>query len=420
MLWILAFFWGHFVRADATDDKVAQLKAQIEQLQQQEAQYQATITQTDEQANTLKNKIASLQAQINQLQIKIQLTGKQIDQTALQIGQVQGTIVTTQTKIDYQKSTVGQLLLYLYKRDNESLVGILLKSQSLSDYFNEEQYALTVNSTLLGLINDLKRTEVQLNGQKNDLESKKSSLQSLNNQQTVQKSALSGVKSDTNKLLTTTKGQEAEYQKLLLQTRQQETTLFNQLQELENQVIKGGLYIVHVTATPGLPAKVKLFQLPEDNPHTTQKYGCTSYAQNWGSGLILSSRSCTSPGPYGGAPHNGIDMASGLGSPVRTIGDGEIVADGIGNPGWGNWVAIRHPNQYNLVSLYAHMSSLVFLPVGTQVKQGQIIGYEGNTGNAEGYHLHISLYKDFFTYVNAVGVLYFNYFDGTVNPLNYL
>lgn len=407
---LLFIFGNHFALADATDDKVAQLKAQIEQLQLQEEQYKSTIATTDAQANTLKNKIASLQAQINQLQVQIQLTGKQIDQTTLQIGQVQNTIGETQTKIDYQKSTIGQLLLYLAKRDNESLVGILMKSQSLSDYFNEEQYALTVNSTLLNLIGDLKNTQDQLNNQKDDLETKKNDLQTLKNHVTAQKSALAGAQSDTNHLLIVTKGQEAQYQKLLTETQQEESTFFNQLQEIEGQVIKGGTYIVHVTATGPLPKKgTKLFILPETNPRITQSYGCTSYA-----------RCGHKNGPYGGAPHNGVDMASGLGTPIKAIGDGIIVADGLNNPGWGNWVAIRHPDQYNLVSIYGHMSSLAFLPVGTEVKQGQTIGYEGNTGNAEGYHLHLSLYKDFFTYVNPAGILYFNYFDGTVNPLDYI
>ncbi len=400
----------HSVSANATDDKVAQLKAQIEQLQKQEEEYRATIATTDAQAKTLKNKIAQLQGQINQIQVKIQLTGKQIDQTSLQIGQVQENIVTTQKKIDYQRDTIGQLLLYLAKRDKETLVGILTKSDSLSDYFNEEQYALTVNSTLLGLVNDLKDTKVQLGGQKNDLETKKDDLETLKEQANAQKSALAGAKSETNQVLAVTKGQEAQYQKLLAQAEQQESAFFTQLQELEGQVIKGGTYIVHVTATGPLPKKgTKLFILPETSPRITQPYGCTSYA-----------RCGSKKGAYSGAPHNGVDMASGLGTPIRAIGDGVIVADGIKNPGWGNWVAIRHPNQNNLVSLYGHMSSLTFLPVGTEVKQGQVIGYEGNTGNAEGYHLHLSLYKDFFTYVNATGALYFNYFEGTINPLDYI
>ena len=102
------------------------------------------------------------------------------------------------------------------------------------------------------------------------------------------------------------------------------------------------------------------------------------------------------------------------------IGDGEIIANGK-NDGWGNWVAIKHPNQYNLISVYGHMSALSFLQVGTQVHAGQAIGYEGDTGNVTGSHLHLSIYKDFFTYVNGKNdQLYFNYFEGSVNPLNYL
>ncbi len=68
------------------------------------------------------------------------------------------------------------------------------------------------------------------------------------------------------------------------------------------------------------------------------------------------------------------------------------------------------------------MSSLSFLRVGTEVKAGDVIGYEGATGNASGSHLHLSIYKDFFTYISdkKSGQLYFNYFEGTVNPLDYL
>ena len=110
-------------------------------------------------------------------------------------------------------------------------------------------------------------------------------------------------------------------------------------------------------------------------------------------------------------------MASGYGSLIRAIGDGEIIANGA-NSGWGNWIAVKHP-PINLVSVYGHMSALSPLKVGTQVKAGDIIGYEGATGNATGSHLHLSLYKDFFTYMKGTE-LYFNYFDGSVNPDDYM
>ena len=82
-------------------------------------------------------------------------------------------------------------------------------------------------------------------------------------------------------------------------------------------------------------------------------------------------------------------------------------------------MAVRHDG--GLVSVYAHMRSPSGLTNATTVTTNDIIGYEGSTGNATGSHLHLSVYKDFFTYINEKnGQLYFNYFDGSLNPLDYL
>jgi murein DD-endopeptidase MepM/ murein hydrolase activator NlpD len=409
--WILVFLSGHFVFADANQDKIDQLRQQIEELEKQAEQYRGNIAVTQAQANTLKNQIQNLKNQIGSLETNIKLTGKKIDKTQVEIVGVQEHILTTQEKMEYQRSTISQLLQYLAKRDNETLVGVLMKNATLADYFNQEQYALTVNSTLLSVVDDLKAAQKQLSGQKNDLEDKKKDLETLRQQENAQKASLASATADKNKVLTATKGQEAQYQKLLADVEAKKSAFFNQLRELETQVIQGGLYIVHVTAASSLPKKEKgLLLWPEDGRRITQAYGCTSYA-----------RCGRASGPYGGSPHNGADIASGYGSPIKAVMDGEIIANGK-NDGWGNWVAIKHPSAHNLVSLYAHMSSLSFLQVGSQIKAGEVIGYEGNTGNVTGSHLHLSLYKDFFTYQNGKkgGQLYFNYFEGTINPLDFL
>ncbi len=409
-LLFFVFLDGCYVFAQTDDEKMAGLKAQIKALEQQAQQLKGTISQTQEQANTLKNQIANLKNQIASLQTQISLTGKKIDKTKIEINDTQNNIFDTQEKIDKQKKTIGQLLLFMDRRDKDNLLSIILKNNDLSDYFRQQQSALTVNATFISVINDLQNTENQLNSQKNNLEGKKNDLESLKQQQNVQKVSLDQVTQSKNQLLQQTKGQEAQYQKMLVDVQNQENLFFTQLRELETHVIQGGLYIVHVTGNGNLPKKQKgLFQWPEEGYHITQGYGCTSFA-----------RCGRSRGPYGGAPHNGVDMAAGLGSSIHTIADGQIVANGK-NDGWGNWVAIQHPNKYNLVSIYAHMSALSFLQVGTQVRGGDVIGYEGNTGNAEGSHLHISIYKNFFTYINEKkDQLYFNYFEGTVNPLDYL
>ncbi len=409
LFYFFYFLLSGFAFAQTDEEKMAELKAQIQVLEQQAAQLKGTISQTQDQANTLKNQIANLKNQIASLQTQILLTGKKITKTKIEINDTQNNIFDTQNKIDKQKNTIGQLLLFIDRRDRDNLLSIMLKNNDLSDYFRQTQSALTVNTNLMSLVADLQNTEDQLNQNKNILEGKKNNLETLKQQQNAQKVSLDQATQDKNQLLKQTKGQEAQYQKMLVDVQNQENLFFTQLKELETHVIQGGLYIVHVTAS-GLPKKQKgLFRWPEEGYHITQGYGCTSYA-----------RCGRSRGPYGGAPHNGIDMAVGYGSSIYAIADGQIIANGR-NDGWGNWVAIQHPNQYNLVSIYSHMSALSFLQVGTQVSAGEVIGYEGNTGNASGSHLHLSIYKDFFTYINEKkDQLYFNYFEGSVNPLDYL
>ena len=410
LLFVLCFkFSFSLVYAQTDEEKMADLKVQIQALEQRAQQLKGTISQTQEQVNTLKNQIINLKNQMASLQTQISLTGKKIDKTKIEINNVQNNIFDTQEKIGKQKNTIGQLLLFMARRDKDNLLSIILKNNDLSDYFRQTQSAMAVNTNLINLVDDLQNTEDQLSQNKNNLEEKKSDLESLKQQQNAQKVSLGQATKDKDQLLKDTKGQEAQYQKMLAEVERQESVFFSQLRELETRVIQGGLYIVHVTAS-ALPKKgTKLFKWPEEGYRITQGYGCTKYA-----------RCGRKSGPYNGAPHNGIDMAAGYGSPIYAIANGQIIANGK-NDGWGNWVAIQHPNQYNLVSIYSHMSALSFLQVGTGVYAGQIVGYEGNTGNVTGSHLHLSIYEDFFTYINEKkDQLYFNYFEGSVNPFDYL
>src|SRR3989344_6508975 len=322
------------VFAQTDEEKMVDLRSQIEALEKQAEQYRGTIAQTQEQAKTLKNQITNLNNQISSLQTQISLTGKKIDKTKIEINYVQSNIFTTQEKIDKQKSTIGQLILFLDRRDKENLLSIILKNNDLSDYFRQTQSAITINNNLMNLVDELQDAEDQLNLNKNDLEGRKNELELLKQQQSSQKSSLSGTKSEKDGLLKKTKGQEAAYQKMLAEVEKKQSLFFTELKEIETKIIQGGLYILRIQAE-NLPKKgTNLFRWPEDGYHITQTYGRTAYARR---------------GAYGGNIHNGIDLKVGYGTPIKAIGDGEIVANGK-NDGWGDWIAIKHP-PFNLVSI---------------------------------------------------------------------
>jgi len=84
--------------------------------------------------------------------------------------------------------------------------------------------------------------------------------------------------------------------------------------------------------------------------------------------------------------HKGTDFAAPMGAPIMASGDG-IITRAKWCGGGGNCIQIKHNKTYETV--YAHMKNFAYgIRVGLRVKQGQIIGYVGSTGNSTGPHLH--------------------------------
>lgn len=84
--------------------------------------------------------------------------------------------------------------------------------------------------------------------------------------------------------------------------------------------------------------------------------------------------------------HTGIDYAAASGTPVRAIGDGQVVFAGW-KGGYGRTVELRHKN--GMVTRYGHLSRISKgIKVGQRVAISTTIGAVGMTGLATGPHLH--------------------------------
>ncbi|MCA1827985.1 MAG: M23 family metallopeptidase [Myxococcales bacterium] len=90
--------------------------------------------------------------------------------------------------------------------------------------------------------------------------------------------------------------------------------------------------------------------------------------------------------PYTGerVMHEGIDVAAGVGTPVRAPADGTVVFSGL-EGGYGHVLVIDHG--YGLKTRYGHLSR-IDVKVGEKVKRGQFVAAVGNTGRSTGPHLH--------------------------------
>ncbi|MBI3571327.1 MAG: M23 family metallopeptidase [Gammaproteobacteria bacterium] len=106
--------------------------------------------------------------------------------------------------------------------------------------------------------------------------------------------------------------------------------------------------------------------------------------------------------PFNGhqSQHDGVDIASNMGSPVHAVGDGVVNHSGE-KAGYGLLVEVTHES--GLTTRYAHTSS-VLVRVGDRVQKGQSIALVGTSGRSTGPHLHFEVVR-----------------NGTaVNPMRYL
>ena len=121
----------------------------------------------------------------------------------------------------------------------------------------------------------------------------------------------------------------------------------------------------------GESAKKGLMRTPVDGAHETSGFGMRFHP------ILGFSRL-----------HQGTDFGAVTGSPIMAAAAGKVTFAGW-HGGHGNYVQILH--HPGLMTAYGHMSRFAVAP-GTQVAQGQVIGFVGSTGLSTGPHLHYEVW----------------------------
>ncbi|CCE09091.1 putative metalloendopeptidase [Bradyrhizobium sp. STM 3843] len=87
--------------------------------------------------------------------------------------------------------------------------------------------------------------------------------------------------------------------------------------------------------------------------------------------------------------HTGVDWATAYGTPIFAAGNGVIETAGL-EGGYGKYIRIKHNNGYE--TAYGHMSAFAKgMEAGKRVRQGQVIGFVGSTGQSTGPHVHYEI-----------------------------
>ena len=129
----------------------------------------------------------------------------------------------------------------------------------------------------------------------------------------------------------------------------------------------------NANSTNGSPAFNGSFIWPVDSTYVTSRYG-----------------ERTAPTAGASTNHKAIDIGASSGDPIYAAADGQV-ANATYNDGLGYYVSIEHDGE--TATRYSHMTNFIVQP-GEYVKQGQIIGYVGESGIATGSHLDYAVIKN--------------------------
>jgi murein DD-endopeptidase MepM/ murein hydrolase activator NlpD len=408
---VFGFYGNATVLGQAADDLVKQKQDKQKQLQaitQRVGELQAEINQRKSLAKSLNNEIAILNLEIAQTEAQIEETQGKIDVANLEIADVTNNIVKTEADIAKNKEVLKKLISQIHDLDQMSPLEIALENDNFSEFLDQMQYTTNIQEQSQESLTQIKRLKLELEQRSSELKKYKAELDDLNQQLAVTQAGLDGQRVAKQQVLDQTKSQERTYQRLLSESESLENQIEKEIYDLDAEISRR-------LGNRKLPPKKGLFMWPMEGT-LTQGYGNTGFTS------------------LGYNYHNGLDIAAPAGRQIYAVYDGTVEDTGTGQGAYGNWVSIRHTvtGGRQLITLYAHMSSFK-VKNGQAVKAGDLVGFEGNTGNTtrllygphRGYHLHFTVF-DAEGYGVSKGTLtkqfgtYYVPYGASYNPMDFL
>ena len=389
-------------------DELSQARARQSQLKKQIAQQQRQIAKLNSLQKGLTKDIAATKSELKSINADLVTVKKRITRMKERIEEVKAVYaglvargeeldaeLTRVTKEEGEKAAnladrKEELALRIrsaYDTDRTSLLETFLSGGTFTDILAEASYMIDVGEQDKALAEQIERDQAALAAIHQTVEETRLATEDLRVETAAQKKKLDknmrDLKREQAKLKKLEKAakrelarQKAAYEKLAKNKKGLKKAIARAHASQRALAKRIDKIIAAQRARGNIPSKFNgSFRWPLVG-RVSGEFGCSSYP-GYGPG-------------YGCAHfHNGIDIVGPFGAPVRAAGKGTVVyvgwnyADGA-DPAW--IVVIAHSS--NLQTWYAHLQPKHPVSVGQHVSAGQVIGYEGLTGNTTGAHLH--------------------------------
>jgi murein DD-endopeptidase MepM/ murein hydrolase activator NlpD len=366
---------------------------------------EAELAAVTAEYNRVAGLLVQVQGQVADITARLNDLNTQIAGLDARLAEIADQIVIQTDQLRQREELLQEHLRSAYEGTQTSLLEIMLSAKSFDSATSQVGYLLTVSDQDRQLADQITTLRAELQTQERTLSEGRQALGEARDAADAEAAELA-----------TREAQLADMQKRLAQLKkaadqkraEQEAALNAALQAKGNVEAQIEQNEAAFKAQTALVTKLQAeadarnrtpsefgFRWPEDQFHVTQEWGPTSFRLE---------PSYVYNGTYYPHFHTGIDIADGCGTPIHAVGDGTVVASGRPLWPWDTSYGVYLDHGGGYLTVYWHLQARVVVARGQEVKLGQVIGYEGSTGNSTGCHLHFA--------VNDHGVWQ--------NPRNYL
>lgn len=385
-------------------DNMTDLKDERNEVKSEISNKEKKIEEITEEKQQTLSQVENLVTQITNYQSDIEDLNEKIATIQSKITTAEKQIKEDEAEYEKQQKALDARLVAMYEAGETSYLDFLLSSASLVDFISSYYLVSEVAEYDNKMLEQLEEHKNKIEREKTELESNKKELDSSKVTLVSKKQGLEVVKKTKEQYVQTLSDDEKKLEEELSELSAHEQSINKKIKSLQEQYDRQKAEAARRAAASSSSSSSSSGSSSNSGTSTFSGGGTSRY----GFGLPINSYVTTGYGVSGrywsSGHHTGVDFKASSGTPVYSIGDGQVVDAGRSRA-YGNFVEIYHGN--NIYSFYAHGSSVI-VSSGQYVSKGQQIMYSGATGNVTGPHLHFEIRTPGPRYANCV------------NPGNYI
>lgn len=373
---------GSTPAAAVTQADIDALKSDAKGLAQEKKDIQAQIDKLSSDISSTMERKRLLDSQISLTEGEIANKEEEIATYADLIIQTEAELADAEAREEAQYKLFCKRVRAMEEQGKAEYWSVLFRADSFSDLLGRLDIVNEIMEYDQRVIDDLKTLQAITAGKKAELEGQKSASEEAKAELEGKKKDLDSQRNTANALVAKLRQQQQEQEDALDDLSDEEAAVQARIKELTRKMAEEEAARRAAAGQSGPASNPGGYIWPVNSHYITSTVGGRA-----------------SPGGIGSTNHKGTDIGRvGYNSSIYAAKAGTVLISEYSRS-YGNYVVLYHGS--GNTTLYAHMSSRK-VSVGQSVKQGDVLGITGSTGNSTGPHLHFEIKEN----------------DTIINPLN--